>query len=209
MLLGAVAALAPTADTPLAQPWRWQSLTALTWLLGSAAYLTLAAVRIGRFHRSLAALPFAADGVQRLRPHQPVDRCVRLADADPDLEPLGPAAAGAGVLRDRVAWGQQAAVDAGAAGIHHLGGRSVAGRRADDGQLAQGREVGSLRGHGLSLPKGSGTRPNQAGCGCFVAARGFASGRSLRPRSSWALAATTMVETLMTRDGLRGTVENR
>ena len=91
------------------------------------------------------------------------------------------------------------AVDARAAGVHHLRGRGVTGRRADDSQLAKRREVGSLlEGHGLSLPKGCRMRRIQAGCGRCPAGRGSgALGRRRRPRRSWVFAATTMVEALM------------
>lgn len=59
-------AQSPPANEPLAQPWRWQSVVALVWLLGGAAYLALAGVRIARFQRSLTALPAANERVQRL-----------------------------------------------------------------------------------------------------------------------------------------------
>ncbi|MFO0896958.1 MAG: M56 family metallopeptidase [Pirellulales bacterium] len=60
------AALTPPTDTPRARPWRWQTVAALAWLSGSAAYLALAGLRIARFQRSLAALPAADDRVQHL-----------------------------------------------------------------------------------------------------------------------------------------------
>ena len=56
----------------------------------------------------------------------------------------------------------------------------------------------SCSAHGLSLPKGCQHRRDQAGCGSPAAVRAGSSGRSFRPRSSWALAATTMVDTLIT-----------
>jgi beta-lactamase regulating signal transducer with metallopeptidase domain len=60
------ASAAVPGDVPAAWPWRWQELVAAAWLLGSAAYFVIAGLRIARFHRAVAALPAADEGVQRL-----------------------------------------------------------------------------------------------------------------------------------------------
>ena len=83
-----------------------------------------------------------ADGVQPLGADDALRAGVGAPGADADLEPLRPPAARAGILRDRVARGEESAVHLGAAGIHHLGGRGMAADRvADDRQLTERGEV--------------------------------------------------------------------
>ena len=104
------------------------------------------------------ASSFLADRVQRLGAQDAIRVRVRAAHAEPDLEPCGASTAGSGVLGDGVPGRQEAAIDLGAAGIHHVGWRRMpAGRRGHDGQLTEGREVGArvIKGHCQSLPKGA------------------------------------------------------
>ena len=61
-----------------------------------------------------------ADGVQRLVAHEPPEAGVRVTGAEPNLEPLRPATARSGVLRNGLAGAGKAAVEIRTAGIHHL-----------------------------------------------------------------------------------------
>ena len=103
------------------------------------------------------AARFLADGVERLVAQDVLRVRVRRAGADPDLQPLRPSPARAGVLRDRIAGSEEAAIGLRAARVHHLGRRAVPAHRVRDNvQLAEGAEVGSrcLEGHAESLAKG-------------------------------------------------------
>ena len=79
----------------------------------------------GRAERPALALVRAAgllaDGVEGLGAQDAPGIGVGAADPEPHLEPLGTPAARAGILGERVAWSEQAAIGLRAAGVHHLG----------------------------------------------------------------------------------------